>query len=157
MTELTTKQIGEQLRRPDADAATLQNLMHAIAHRRRHVRARLAEIEGSNAAERKAATAAGDMDRLYSINRECELLDDEIGVLHVFEARTMQLHAPAVERESLAAGQRDHKRLSKVIEAAATAQAAYERARQQLIDAVGNIGAARSILAPFSTWWPPNR
>lgn len=150
MTELTTKQIGEQLRRPDADASTLQNLMHAIAQRRRRVRARLAEIEGTNAAERKAATAAGDMDRLYALNRECEQLDDELGVLCDFESRTIQLHGPALERESLAAGQRDFKRLSKLIEAAATAQAAYESAREQLTNAISHIGAARGVLAARS-------
>src|SRR3712207_4693042 len=111
MTELTTAQIAKQLQQDDLPAATYQQLMNGITARRRVIKTRLAEIEGVNSKERTAATAAGDMTQLASLNRESETLDDELGVLSAMESRCYQLHTRAGDRETIEAARKGRKQL----------------------------------------------
>lgn len=145
MTEMTTKQIGEQLQRSDLTATVYQDLVRAIAARRRIASERLGSIE-DDGAMRRAAIESGDSEALVALNREAEALDDELGFLGAFEARAYKLHAAAADRETIEAGQRGHRRIAQLIGNAETALAAYVTARQRLDEATSAIGGANELL-----------
>jgi hypothetical protein len=103
MSDMTASQIAEQARRDDLSAAAYQLLVHAIAARRKHLKARLASVEDRNGSAYRAAVASADLAQLAALNREAESLDAECGVLCDLETRVYRLHASAREREDIEA------------------------------------------------------
>ncbi len=142
MTEMTTKQIAAQLQRSDLTAAVCQELVRAIAARRRTIQERLTSIEDRNGAGRRAVIASADPGALAKLNQEAEALDDELGFLADLDTRAFRLHLAAVEREVIESGARAHRRIAQVLGNAEQALTAYLAARQQLDDATGSIGGA---------------
>lgn len=141
MPELTLKELAEQLRRA-ATAAEIHAVIGAIAARRKSLRERLTSIEDKNGSARRAVIASADTEALARLNAEAEMIDDELGLIAHLDARAFPLHTAAVERETIEAGQRAHKRIASLIATAADALAKYEAARQLLQDSVTAIGAA---------------
>lgn len=144
MTQLTTKEIGAQLQRSDLTAAVYQDLVSAISARRRTVSERLVLIEDTGAV-RRAAVESGNSDTLVKLNREAEALDDELGILYAHEPRAFKLHLAAIERETIEAGRRGHRRIAQVLADAERALAAYTNALQRLDEVTSAIGGANDI------------
>lgn len=142
MTDLTTPEIAKRLRQEDLGTVEYQELLRAIATRRKLLRARLETIESRNGSVRCTAIASGDPAQLCALNREAETLDEESGILCDLESRAYQMISRAQDRETMEAGRRARKQLSALIDHAATALAAYDDARRQLegaVDAIGGI------------------